>query len=48
MPITPEKVTDALRRVVDPIIQRALGTDLAALEQQIDHGPAPQSRVLEG
>ena len=38
----------ALRSVWDPIVQRALGTDLESLEQQIDRGPAPQSRVLEG
>jgi hypothetical protein len=36
------------RSVLDPVIQRALGTDLATLEQQIDRGPAPRSRALEG
>ena len=36
------------RSVLDPMIQRTLGTDLATLEQQIDRGPTPQSRALEG
>ncbi len=36
------------RSVLDPIVSRALGTDLASLEQQIDQGPTPRSRALEG
>ena len=30
------------------MIQAALGTDLAKLEQQMDDGPTPQSRALTG
>jgi hypothetical protein len=36
------------RSVVDPMIETALGKDLAALEREIDEGPTPHSRELEG
>ena len=36
------------RSVIDPMIRQALGTDLASLEQHIDVGPRPSSRVLDG
>ncbi len=36
------------REVLDRVLQAATGTDLAALEAQIDQGPAPQSRELPG
>jgi Zn-dependent M28 family amino/carboxypeptidase len=35
------------RAAIDPIL-KSLGTDLATLEKQIDDGPKPQSRVLDG
>ena len=36
------------RAVIDQVLGPALGTDLAGLEREIDQGPTPQSRVLEG
>lgn len=36
------------RAVVDPMVQLALGKDLAAIETQIDQTLKPQSRPLEG
>ncbi|OHB86613.1 MAG: hypothetical protein A2V98_18895, partial [Planctomycetes bacterium RBG_16_64_12] len=36
------------RALLDRIASSALGTSLTALEEQIDQGPAPQSRPLEG
>jgi hypothetical protein len=36
------------RGKLDAVVKRTLATDLAALERQIDHGPTPQSRPLEG
>ena len=36
------------RSVLDPILQRTLGTDLATVERQIDQGPTPHSRELTG
>jgi len=36
------------RSVVDRVVKAALGTDLAALERQIDEGLTPQSRPLTG
>jgi hypothetical protein len=36
------------RAVVDQIVKAALGTDLAALEREIDKGPTPHSKPLEG
>jgi hypothetical protein len=36
------------RSVLDPLVQSALGMDLAALEREIDKGPTPQSREIPG
>lgn len=36
------------RAALDPVIKAALGTDLAALQRQIDEGPQPHSRELPG
>lgn len=36
------------RGVLDPIVQAALGKDLATLEKEIDNGPTPQSAELAG
>jgi hypothetical protein len=36
------------RAALDPIVKAALGVDLAALEHDIDDGPAPKSRALAG
>ncbi len=36
------------RSVLDRVVKSAAGTDLAALEHQIDAGPSPQSRVVAG
>ena len=36
------------RGPLDRVVEAALGTNLAALEHQIDEGPTPQSRPLEG
>ncbi|MBL9123900.1 MAG: M20/M25/M40 family metallo-hydrolase [Planctomycetaceae bacterium] len=36
------------RAAIEPLIQAALGTDLAELEKSIDDGPTPHSRELAG
>jgi len=36
------------RAVLDRIARAAINTDLASLEEQIDNGPTPQSRLLTG
>jgi len=36
------------RQLIDRVLQAAAGTDLATLEEQIDHGLTPQSRELGG
>ncbi len=36
------------RSVLEPVLQRTLGTDLATLERQIDQGPTAHSRELTG
>ncbi|MEX0977940.1 MAG: M28 family peptidase, partial [Pirellulales bacterium] len=36
------------RAALDPVVQAALGTSLAALEAEIDKGPTPKSRELTG
>jgi hypothetical protein len=36
------------RTVMDPVVQKTLGVDLATLEAQIDQGPTPHSRELTG
>lgn len=36
------------RGVLDRVVRSALGTDLAALEEQIDRGPTPHSKELTG
>ncbi len=36
------------RSALDPIVQAALGKDLATLEREIDRGPTPQSAELSG
>ena len=36
------------RAAIDPVIEAALGTSLSALETEIDKGPTPHSRALEG
>ncbi len=36
----------AARAALDPVVKAALGTDLAALEAEIDEGPAPRSGEL--
>jgi len=36
------------RSAMDDVIRQALGKSLAAIEQEIDTGPTPQSRALEG
>lgn len=35
------------RAAIDPVL-KSLGTDLATLEKQIDEGPTPRSKVLDG
>jgi len=36
------------RAVIDQVVKAALGTDLAALEKEIDEGPTPHSKALSG
>jgi hypothetical protein len=35
------------RAAIDPIVEQALGENLAKLEQEIDQGPTPRSRALD-
>lgn len=41
-------VIQCRRKVLEPAIQAAYGTDLAGLEVEINRGPAPNSRALAG
>jgi len=41
-------VVHCRREPLDKVIRAALDTDLATLEKQIDEGPTPQSRELDG